>query len=266
MNRVKQVGGSCIASSRVPCLDNHTQMIQKATISATPTLASDNPPDVQLSVGLSSLLQHALSSHVLCRLRCTLENHLPVVWHLGSTSSRPLARILKVRANVHQHLLNLFKTLPGVMVILLTPSATLLVADARTCPYLPGDMKVSPNSLMKTIAGPEGGNCLGVCSNEGFRCDAGSFDFVNSCKSLSEFFPCESGCDYNVRTLSLMLFNLSRNSSGGLRHTELRQQPQKRAPFCKVLGHRCVSNVRRFSLVYQKIVPVCTVMISISEA
>ena len=133
VNRVKQVGGSCIASSRVPYLDNHTQMFQKATTSATPTLASDNPPDVQLSVRLSSLLQHALSSHVLCRLRCTLENHLPVVWHLGSKSSRPLARILKVRVNGHQHQLNLFKTLPGVMVILLTPSATLLVADARAC-------------------------------------------------------------------------------------------------------------------------------------
>ncbi len=240
-------------------------MFQKATISATPTLPNDNPPEVQLSVRSSSLLQCSLSSHVLRRLRCILENHLPLVWRNSSTSSRPLARILKVRANVQQHQLNLFKPFPGVMVILLTPSATLLVADARTCPYLPVDMKVSPNTLMKTIAGPEGGNCLGVCSNEGFRCDASSFDFVNSCKSLSEFFPCESGCDYNVRTPSLMRFNLSRNSSGGLRHTELRQQPQKHASFWKVLGHRCVSNVRRLALVYQKIVPLRAVMILISS-
>jgi hypothetical protein len=236
------------------------QMFQKATISATPTLASDNPPEVQLSVRSSSLLQYVLSSHVLRRVRCTLENHLPLVWRNSSTSSRPLARILKVRVNVQQHQLNLFKTLPGVMVILLTPSATLLVADARTCPYVPVDKKVSPNSLMKTIAGPEGGNCFGVCSNEGFRCDASSFDFVNSCKSLSEFFPCESGCDYNVRTSSLMRFNLSRNSSGGPRHTELRQQPQKHASFWKVLGHRCVSNVRRLALVDQTIVPLRPIM------
>ena len=85
------------------------------------------------------------------------------------------------------------------MVIFLSSSSTLLIADARTCPYLPASLKVSPNSLMKQIAGLEGGNCLGACSDAGFRCDQSSFDFVNSCKSLSIFFPCESGCDYNVR-------------------------------------------------------------------
>lgn len=84
------------------------------------------------------------------------------------------------------------------MILLLSSSSTVLVADARKCPFLPVNLKVSPNSLMKIIAGPEGGNCLGVCNNEGLRCDESSFDFVNSCKSLSELFRCENGCDYNV--------------------------------------------------------------------
>jgi hypothetical protein len=107
------------------------------------------------------------------------------------------------------------KTLAGVMVMFLTSSATLLLADARACPYLPVNLKVSSNSMMKQIAGPEGGNCLGACSNLGFRCDQSSFDFVNSCKSLSAFFPCENGCDYNVRICISNSHNHSQNVSGG---------------------------------------------------
>jgi hypothetical protein len=108
------------------------------------------------------------------------------------------------------------------MVIHMSPSATLLLADSRVCPYLPVNLKISANSLMKPIAGPEGGNCLGVCSNEGFRCDQSSFDFINSCKSLSLFFPCESGCDYNVGSKLKLFFSFSLNVSGGTGHSQLR--------------------------------------------
>ena len=102
---------------------------------------------------------------------------------------------MKVQTTFKQHQPTIFA---GVMVIYLASSSILLLADARACPYLPVNLKISPNGLMKQIAGPEGGNCLGACSNEGFRCDEKSFDFVNSCQALSIFFPCESGCDYNV--------------------------------------------------------------------
>lgn len=71
---------------------------------------------------------------------------------------------------------------------------TILLADERSCPYLPSHLRVRPSRGLTPIAAVQGQTCDAACRYNHMKCHAPDFWFLNSCEVLANFFPCEAGC------------------------------------------------------------------------
>ena len=71
---------------------------------------------------------------------------------------------------------------------------TIILADERSCPYLPSHLRVRPSRGLTPVAAVQGQTCDAACRYNHMKCHAPDFWFLNSCEVLAKFFPCEAGC------------------------------------------------------------------------
>jgi len=86
----------------------------------------------------------------------------------------------------------------GTIALALPSGGTLLLADQRRCPYLPGTARLRPPVGMHTLAAAAGVSCSEACRAAGGRCDARTLEWGNSCAALADHFGCEAGCGHQV--------------------------------------------------------------------
>lgn len=76
-------------------------------------------------------------------------------------------------------------------IIIKYKSNTLMLANERISPYLPKDHFKEKNPNLQLIKARIHTSCDDTCKNADKKCAQDHFDYIMSCKTLSEFFPCE---------------------------------------------------------------------------
>ena len=69
-----------------------------------------------------------------------------------------------------------------------------LIADVRFCPLLPDHMRLLPSNAVAVVPAKEGNTCEQACAANRGTCSPQDMPWLNSCKKLKQFFPCERGC------------------------------------------------------------------------
>jgi hypothetical protein len=68
---------------------------------------------------------------------------------------------------------------------------TLILANARNCPYLPDSMKEKPMNGLLIYPGQQGNSCDDTCIIIKKRCEQSQFEFLNECNVLQNSFGCK---------------------------------------------------------------------------
>ena len=71
---------------------------------------------------------------------------------------------------------------------------SVILADARHCPYLPLSLRVWPSDTLTPVVAMRAQSCDVACRAAGRKCSGDDFPYVNTCEALAKRFDCENGC------------------------------------------------------------------------